>query len=48
MDYDDYKEFNGYMVAHKVIQGTPMGSIELTLNSYEINKNIGDDLFKVE
>lgn len=47
IDYDDYKEFNGYMVAHKMIQGTPMGSIELTLTSYEVNKNVSDDLFKV-
>lgn len=48
IDYDDYKESNGYMVAHKMIQGTPMGSIELTLSSYEVNKNVPDDLFKVE
>ncbi|MDF1611630.1 insulinase family protein [Stygiobacter electus] len=48
IDYDDYKELNGYMVAHKMIQGTPMGSIELTLSSYEVNKNVSDDLFKVE
>ena len=48
IDYDDYKELNGFMVAHKMIQGTPMGSIELTLTSYEVNKNVSDDLFKVD
>jgi len=46
IEYADYKEVKGVKVAHKVIQGTPMGSIELTVSSVETNTNPGDDLFK--
>jgi len=47
-DFDDYKDVKGLKVAHKIIQGTPMGSIELTLTSYETNTNPTDDNFKVD
>ncbi|MEW6652720.1 MAG: hypothetical protein AB1394_04530, partial [Bacteroidota bacterium] len=46
IEYADYKEVKGTKVAHKVIQGTPMGSIELTVSSVEYNTNPSDDLFK--
>lgn len=45
-EYADYKEVKGIKVAHKIIQGTPMGSIELTVTSVEYNTNPSDDLFK--
>lgn len=47
-DFADYKDVKGQKVAHKIIQGTPMGSIEMILASYEINTNPGDDNFKVD
>ncbi|KAF0150312.1 MAG: processing peptidase [Ignavibacteria bacterium] len=46
VEYADYKDVNGVKVAHKVIQGTPMGSIELTVTSVERNTNPSNDLFK--
>ena len=46
-EFVDYKETKGFMVPQKIIQGTPMGSLELTLTSYEFNTNPGDDNFKV-
>lgn len=46
-DFVDYKETKGFMIPQKIIQGTPMGSLELTLTSYEFNINPNDDTFKV-
>ncbi|MFA7420933.1 MAG: pitrilysin family protein [Melioribacteraceae bacterium] len=46
IEYADYKDVKGTKVAHKLIQGTPMGSIELTVTSVEYNTNPGDEMFK--
>ncbi len=46
IEYADYKEVKGTKVAHKIIQGTPMGSIELSVSSVEYNTNPSDDIFK--
>jgi zinc protease len=46
-EFADYKETKGFMIPQKIIQGTPMGSIELTMTSYENNTNPSDDNFKV-
>lgn len=45
-EFSDYKDVKGTKVAHKIIQGTPMGSIELTVSSVEYNTNPGDEMFK--
>jgi hypothetical protein len=45
-EFADYKDVKGTKVAHKVIQGTPMGSIELTVTSIEFNTNPSEDMFK--
>ncbi|MDP2038249.1 MAG: hypothetical protein Q8L04_12775, partial [Ignavibacteria bacterium] len=45
-EFADYKDVKGTKVAHKIIQGTPMGSIELTVSSVEYNTNPSDEMFK--
>ncbi|RJQ62261.1 MAG: insulinase family protein [Stygiobacter sp.] len=45
-EFADYKDVKGTKVAHKIIQGTPMGSIELTVTSVERNTNPSDEMFK--
>lgn len=48
VDFDDYKTIDGIKVAQKLTQSTPMGAIELKLNSYKTNQNLGDALFEVK
>ena len=48
IDFDDYKDVQGIKFPYKWIQGTPMGSIELTTSSVEINKGLEDSLFEVK
>ena len=48
IDFDDYRVVEGVKIAYKMVQSTPMGSIELTTTKVEINKGIDDSLFEVK
>ena len=48
IDMDDYRDVQGVKLPYKLIQSTPMGSIELTTSAVEINKSIDDSLFEVK
>ena len=43
--FEDYREVDGLMLAHRQILATSMGEMPLTLNSYEINPEIDPDIF---
>lgn len=47
-DFDDYRDVQGVKYPFKLIQSTPMGNIELTTSTIEINKGIADTLFEVK
>lgn len=48
IDFSDYKDVNGLKFPYKWVQSTPMGSIELTTASVEINTGLSDELFEVK
>jgi zinc protease len=48
LDFDDYRPVEGVKIAYKMVQSTPMGSIELTTTKAEINKGVDDSLFEVK
>ena len=48
IDMSDYKEVAGVKFPHKLNQSTPMGSIELTATSIEVNTNLPDSMFEVK
>ena len=48
IDMSDYKEVAGVKFPHKLKQSTPMGSIELTATSIEVNTNLPDSMFEVK
>ncbi len=48
IDFDDYKDVQGLKFPYKWVQSTPMGSIELTTSSVEINTGLSDALFEVK
>ncbi len=43
--FEDYREVDGLMLAHRQILSSPMGEMPLTLDSYEINPEIDPDIF---
>jgi zinc protease len=48
IDMEDYRDVQGMKVPYKMIQSTPMGSIELNMSSVEINKGLDDSVFEVK
>jgi zinc protease len=46
--YNDYREIDGIMYAHKITQSFGAQIFELTLSECLINTGLGDDLFSVE
>ncbi len=48
IDFDDYKEVKGVKIAHKLVQSTPMGAIELKASSVEVNSGVPDSTFEVK
>lgn len=47
-DFEDYKEIDGVKFPHKLSQQMGPQTIILTADKIEINKDVSDDLFKVE
>ncbi len=43
--FEDYREVDGLMLAHRQVMVTSMGEMPLTLNSYEINPEIDPEIF---
>ncbi len=43
--FEDYREVDGLMLAHRQIMGSAMGEMPLTLASFEINPEIDPDIF---
>ena len=43
--FEDYREVDGLMLAHRQILRSSMGEMPLTLDSYEINPEIDPDIF---
>ena len=48
IDFDDYRDVQGLKFPYKWVQSTPMGSIELTTSSIEVNTGLSDALFEVK
>lgn len=43
--FEDYREVDGLMLAHRQIMGSAMGEMPLTLDSFEINPEIDPEIF---
>ncbi len=48
IDFDDYKDMQGVKYPYKIIQNVGPNTIDLTVDSIEVNTGLKDDLFEVK